>query len=96
MADLTRTTDPGSNAPQHGGARSDEPPGAGTTGQGGEGNADPAAAVDEMGIPVPSGAKPNPRGGTIDPALEDLTEPGEDANFPEPAKPISHASRLRS
>jgi hypothetical protein len=46
-----------------------------------------------MGIPVPSGAQPNPRGGTLNTAVEDLTEPGEDANLPDAAKPIAHESR---
>lgn len=91
MANSTRTTDPGGNAPGQGGATPHESPGAGTTGQGVEVEADPG--VDEMGIPVPSGAKPNPRGGPLSTAVEDLTEPGEDANFPDPVKPISHESQ---
>ena len=91
MADQTRTKDSGGNAPGQGGATPDEPAGTGTTGPGGGAEAEPA--VDEMGIPVPSGAKPNPRGGTLNTAVEDLTEPGEDANFPDPAKPISHESQ---
>jgi len=87
VANQMTTMDSGGDSPQQGGATPHEPPGAGTTGPGGQADADPA--VDEMGIPVPSGAKPNPRGGTLSPAVEDLTEPGEDANFPDPAKPIS-------
>jgi hypothetical protein len=61
--------------------------GSGTTRPGGTTGADPG--VDEMGVPVPSVDTPNPRGGTLSTAVEDLTEPGEDANFPDPAKPIS-------
>ena len=92
MANQTRTRDSGGNAPGQGGATPDELTGSGTTGPGGGVEAEPP--VDEMGIPVPSsGAKPNPRGGTLTTDVEDLTEPGEDANFPDPAKPISHESQ---
>ena len=49
--------------------------------------------VGEMGIPLPIGDKPDPRGGTIDPDFEDITEPTGDANFPDPSKPISMIDR---
>jgi hypothetical protein len=91
VANQARTRDSGGNTPGQGGATPDEPTGTCTTGPGDRVEAEPP--VDEMGIPVPSAAKPNPRGGTLTTAAEDLTEPGEDANFPEPAKPISRGSR---
>ena len=62
----------------------------GPAGQGGGSGTNPG--VDEMGIPLPTGDKPDPRGGTLDPDFEDITEPTGDANFPEPSKPISMES----
>ncbi len=71
------------------------------TGRGGAGmgpNPDPAGkgddsganpGVGETGVPLPTGDKPDPRGGTIVPDFEDITEPTGDANFPDPSKPIS-------
>ncbi len=59
-------------------------------GQGTDSGADPG--VGEMGIPLPTGDKPDPRGGTIDPDFEDITEPTGDANSPDPSKPISMES----
>ena len=53
-----------------------------SAGQGGRSGANPG--VDEMGIPLPTGDKPDPRGGTLDPDFEDITEPTGEANFPDP------------
>jgi hypothetical protein len=91
MIDPARTTDPGGNARGPGVVSPPETPGAGTTGESRGAGAEPAAA--EMGIPVPPGAKPNPRGGTLGTAIADITEPGENANLLERAKPIPQASR---
>jgi hypothetical protein len=83
--------DPGGTARGQDLAPPPETPGGGTNGESRGAEAEPA--VDEMGIPVPSGAQPNPRGGTVGPAVEEITEPGEDANLPQPDKPISQESR---
>jgi hypothetical protein len=61
-----------------------------TTGRGGESEGNPG--VGELGIPLPTGDKPSPHGGTLDPDFEDITEPTGDANFPDPSKPMSMES----
>jgi hypothetical protein len=80
MADPARPTG-------RGGAGMGSDPETAPAGQGGDSGADPG--VGEMGIPLPTGDKPSPRGGTIDEDIEDITEPTGDANFPDPSKPIS-------
>ncbi len=86
MGDQARQTGQGGA-----GMGSDPDPGSGSAGQGGGSEANPG--VGETGIPLPTGDKPNPRGGSIDPDFEDVTEPTGDANFPDPSKPILMASR---
>ena len=84
MADPTRQTG-------RGGAGMGADPDPGSAGQGGDSGGAPT--VGEMGIPLPTGDKPHPSGGTLNPDFEDITEPTGDANFPEPSKPIAMASR---
>jgi hypothetical protein len=91
MMNQSGKSDPGGIARGQDAAPPPETSGGGTNGESRGTETEPA--VDEMGIPVPSGAKPNPRGGTLGTAVEDITEPGEDANLPQPAKPISQESR---
>src|SRR4051794_9337217 len=76
--------------PQGAGPGQDPSPGTARRG-GSEAGSD--SGVDEMGIPLPTGDHPDPRGGTINPDFEDITEPTGDANLPDPSKPISMASR---
>jgi hypothetical protein len=82
MPNQTRTTGPGDVADERGHFGPSELPG--------DDAIAPDGGIDEVGVAESSGdTPPTPRTGTHDAAIEDLADPGADANVPEPSKPIT-------